>query len=87
MIRRLRFVVLPLFLAMAGTANAGVLPDDRGDALYHMYVGGVVEIVALPCDVTDLHVSNAEVALPGGVGGVGHLVVLVKSGDVPVDAR
>lgn len=44
MIRRLRFVVLPLFLALAGTAGAGVLPDDRGDALYHMYVGGGVEI-------------------------------------------
>jgi hypothetical protein len=45
MIKRLtNFVALPLLLVTAGTATAGVLPDDRGDALYHMFVGGGVEI-------------------------------------------
>ena len=45
MIKRLTiYVALPLLLVTAGTATAGVLPDDRGDALYHMFVGGGVEI-------------------------------------------
>ena len=45
MIKRLTIhVALPLLLVTAGTATAGVLPDDRGDALYHMFVGGGVEI-------------------------------------------
>ena len=45
MIKRLtNYVALPLLLVTAGTATAGVLPDDRGDALYHMFVGGGVEI-------------------------------------------
>jgi len=42
--RLTRFVVCFLLSAIAGTATAGVLPDDRGDVLYHMYVGGGVEI-------------------------------------------
>ena len=32
------------FLAMAGAATAGVLPEDRADVLYHLYDGGGVEI-------------------------------------------
>ncbi len=45
MIKRLKnYVALPLLLVTAGTATAGVLPDDRGDVLYHMFVGGGVEI-------------------------------------------
>ena len=45
MIKRLTiYVALPLLLVTAGAATAGVLPDDRGDALYHMFVGGGVEI-------------------------------------------
>lgn len=33
-----------LVLALAGPAVGGVLPEDRSDALYHLYVGGGVEI-------------------------------------------
>jgi nuclear transport factor 2 (NTF2) superfamily protein len=33
-----------LLLFSAGTANAGVLPDDRADILYHLYDGGGVQI-------------------------------------------
>ena len=41
----LRALALVLLLALlAGNANAGVLPDDRTDMLYHQYVGGGVEI-------------------------------------------
>jgi len=43
-IRLTTFVALFLLLTAAGTATAGVLPDDRGDVLYHLYVGGGVEI-------------------------------------------
>ncbi len=32
------------FCLLAGQASAGVLPEDRSDALYHLYVGGGVEI-------------------------------------------
>lgn len=43
--RTLRALALVLLLALlAGNANAGVLPDDRTDMLYHQYVGGGVEI-------------------------------------------
>ena len=38
------FVALSLLLMAAGTATAGILPDDRGDVLYHLYVGGGGEI-------------------------------------------
>jgi len=31
-------------LTLAGTANAGVLPEDRADLLYHLYDGGGVKI-------------------------------------------
>jgi Protein of unknown function (DUF3570) len=37
-------VALLVFGLLAGPAVAGVLPEDRGDALYHLYVGGGVEI-------------------------------------------
>lgn len=40
--RRLSFIAL--LLALASSANAGVLPDDRTDILYHLYDGGGVEI-------------------------------------------
>ncbi len=33
-----------LLILLAGQASAGVLPEDRSDALYHLYVGGGVEI-------------------------------------------
>jgi len=33
-----------IFGMLAGPAVAGVLPEDRSDALYHLYVGGGVEI-------------------------------------------
>jgi hypothetical protein len=39
-----RGIVILTFGLMAGPAVAGVLPEDRGDALYHSYVGGGVEI-------------------------------------------
>lgn len=42
--RTISIVVSGLFLATAGIATAGVLPDDRGDILYHLYDGGGVEI-------------------------------------------
>ncbi|HEX5788129.1 MAG TPA: DUF3570 domain-containing protein [Woeseiaceae bacterium] len=41
--RRPAFYLLA-FLALAGGSRAGVLPDDRGDVMYHSYVGGGVEI-------------------------------------------
>ncbi len=37
-------IACALMLAAAGTATAGVLPDDRADILYHLYDGGGVEI-------------------------------------------
>lgn len=39
-----RVLLLGCLSALAGTAFAGVLPDDRSDVLYHRYVGGGVEI-------------------------------------------
>ena len=42
-LRRILAVVL-LFLVGTGSAVAGVLPDDRGDVLYHRYEGGGVLI-------------------------------------------
>ena len=33
-----------MFGLLAGPAVAGVLPEDRSDVLYHLYVGGGVEI-------------------------------------------
>jgi hypothetical protein len=42
MIRRV-FIIAVSFLAF-GVAHAGVLPDDRADALYHFYDGGGVTI-------------------------------------------
>ena len=42
MIRRVLIIVVSL-LAF-GVAHAGVLPDDRADALYHLYDGGGVTI-------------------------------------------
>ncbi len=41
-LRRLSFTAL--LLALTSNAYAGVLPDDRADALYHLYDGGGVEI-------------------------------------------
>ena len=38
-----RIAVL-LLLTLPGTSLGGVLPEDRGDALYHLYQGGGVEI-------------------------------------------
>ncbi len=43
-IRRTNIIACALLLAAAGTATAGVLPDDRADILYHLYDGGGVEI-------------------------------------------
>ena len=42
--RTISIVCSGLFLAMAGTATAGVLPDDRADVLYHLYDGGGIQI-------------------------------------------
>jgi hypothetical protein len=44
-LRRLSFTAL--LLALTSNAYAGVLPDDRADALYHLYDGGGVEIDGL----------------------------------------
>jgi hypothetical protein len=33
-----------VFLGYLGNAQAGVLPDDRADVLYHLYDGGGMEI-------------------------------------------
>lgn len=41
---RLHFICLLLIVAISPRADAGVLPDDRADALYHLYSGGGVEI-------------------------------------------
>jgi hypothetical protein len=38
------FVFLACLLALPASVLAGVLPDDRGDALYHRYEGGGVTI-------------------------------------------
>ena len=43
-LRRASIAAVVLLLATAGTASAGVLPDDRGDILYHLYDGGGIEI-------------------------------------------
>ena len=37
-------LALPLALASAAPADAGVLPEDRADALYHRYEGGGVTV-------------------------------------------
>jgi len=39
-----RGIVILVFGLLAGPTVAGVLPEDRTDALYHLYVGGGVEI-------------------------------------------
>ena len=41
---RLGITIFALLLALPGAVLAGVLPDDRGDALYHHYTGGGVDI-------------------------------------------
>jgi hypothetical protein len=41
---RLGITIFALLLALPGVVAAGVLPDDRGDALYHHYSGGGVDI-------------------------------------------
>jgi hypothetical protein len=41
---RLGITIFALLLALPGAVVAGVLPDDRGDALYHHYTGGGVDI-------------------------------------------
>jgi hypothetical protein len=41
---RLGTTIFALLLALPGAVLAGVLPDDRGDALYHHYTGGGVDI-------------------------------------------
>ncbi len=40
----IRLLALALLLAVAGAAAAGVLPEDRADALYHRYEGGGMTI-------------------------------------------
>ena len=42
---RLHSLFLLLTLVFVPRAEAGVLPDDRADAMYHLYSGGGVEIV------------------------------------------
>jgi len=42
-LRRL-LTVLAMFLALPASVLGGVLPDDRGDVLYHRYEGGGVTI-------------------------------------------
>ncbi len=42
--RRIARIVILAFGLAAMPAVAGVLPEDRSDALYHLYVGGGVEI-------------------------------------------
>ncbi|MDX1508723.1 MAG: DUF3570 domain-containing protein, partial [Woeseiaceae bacterium] len=39
-----RVIAVTILAIFAGTAHAGVLPEERADALYHAYVGGGVEI-------------------------------------------
>ncbi len=39
-----RGIAILTFGLLTGSAVAGVLPEDRSDALYHLYVGGGVEI-------------------------------------------
>ena len=39
-----RVLTIAALLVAFGTAQAGVLPDDRADILYHLYDGGGVEI-------------------------------------------
>jgi len=39
-----RFFIIALSILAFGVAHAGVLPDDRADALYHFYDGGGVVI-------------------------------------------
>ena len=39
-----RSAILLLLVACSGSLRAGVLPDERADALYHSYDGGGVEI-------------------------------------------
>ena len=41
---RLHSLLLLLIVAISPRGEAGVLPDDRADALYHLYSGGGVEI-------------------------------------------
>lgn len=42
--RRIKIVCGVLILAVTGTGQSGVLPDDRADLLYHLYDGGGVDI-------------------------------------------
>lgn len=42
--KRLRFSLLAILLLTSGQLVAGVLPEDRADALYHLYDGGGVTI-------------------------------------------
>jgi hypothetical protein len=37
-------IAILVFGLLAGPAVAGVLPEDRGDAMYHLYTGGGVDI-------------------------------------------
>ena len=39
-----RVIAVSILAVVAGTAHAGVLPEDRADVLYHAYIGGGVEI-------------------------------------------
>ena len=41
---RLHSLLLLLIVAISPRGEAGVLPDDRADALYHLFTGGGVEI-------------------------------------------
>ena len=41
---RLHFLCLLLIVVISPRAEAGVLPEDRADALYHLYSGGGIEI-------------------------------------------
>lgn len=42
--KRLRFSLITILLAFSSQVFAGVLPEDRADALYHLYDGGGVTI-------------------------------------------
>jgi len=44
LMRSYRGILLAVLLLGHATANAGVLPEDRADILYHLYDGGGVEI-------------------------------------------
>jgi len=42
-----RLLALPLAMTLPAPADAGVLPEDRADALYHRYEGGGVTVDGL----------------------------------------